>query len=212
MSKMNLFTEETINELSWEETFDIAKSCAHNAEELHQSGLLLYKNEFQVQAFNYWFIACEEYYKAINFESIAFIKMQSTSLKEDKLRTFVKKFGDHRFKIQTIFNKTKINIPNFSIKTKEGIDDRLIQDELQKDILEIFTKMEKLDAFVIKNNSLYVGYDNEKELVSIPQKTVSSELIEDMKNVCFYVKQHCQISKNDIPTGVVEMIIEWGDY
>lgn len=212
MGKNGLFTEKVIQEMSWQNAFAVSKFCSENAKRLHHSAKLLQKENFIEQAFNNLFIACEEYYKAKNFETIASIKFRNGKLKVNKLKEFIQNFGIHKFKFNKAFEEGEMNIPNVSIKTREGFDDTNIQKDLQNDMKKTFEIIEKVNPFNTKNNSLYIGFDNQKKKVIIPQEIISTDLLDSMMRVCFYIQISCQVSPYDTPSGELGGIMEWEDY
>lgn len=212
MSVNGLFDKQSLENMSWEELFEIAKICTVNANRLHDSAKLLYKNKFTEHAFNNLYISCEEYYKAKSFETIAFIKFQNGKLRTDKLNEFIKGFGSHKFKFQEAFIKSEFNIENVTIKSTLGIDDNQIQMSLRKRIAKTFARIKEIDSSTTKNNALYVGYDCQKNTVLIPEKLISVELVEDLMVVCFLIKiNHTVFIDSKIPSGELTLIMEWQD-
>lgn len=208
MSK--IFPEDFILNLTWDETFKVAKECWNNAQRLHHSALLLSENDFVEQAYNNLFIACEEYYKAKTFEGISYIKMQGNPLNDGNLKTFINKAGNHQWKFREVFSDAQYNIPNISIKTSGSFDDSEIQENLHKDMENTFKLLDQLNPYDKKNNSLYVGYNSNTKSLSVPKLLITKDLVQKLSEITFYVQMTCNVDEDaKEPSGDVGFYLKW---
>lgn len=206
----NIFSKQLILKMSWEDAFNVAKKCFTNAERLSTVADILLDAKYYEQSFNNLFIASEEYFKAKSFNGISFIKQQKGKLKESRLEEFVNMCSKHEWKFKEAFLDAQENIPNITFVVPDDIDDTEIQQNLHLTMESIFEDIDKINPFGQKNNSLYVGYDHNSNLILSPQEIITRELVEKFSQVCFYIKMNCGIQKDSSnPSGNVGLILKW---
>lgn len=207
MTKQEILLSEYIIAMTSEEVFSVAKLAWVNAERLHEAALLLNENGYIEQAYNNLFIACEEYFKAKSFDSIAYVKKKGEALNEAALKEFVLNFYKHEWKFREAFFDAEMNILNITYKVEDGFDDTEIQNNLHKEMQETFKFLNELNPYNKKNNSLYIGFSKDKHTTSIPQQVINKDIIEKFFMVCFYVQMTYRVS--DTPSGDLSFYLKW---
>jgi AbiV family abortive infection protein len=208
MGKQIIFPVEYVKSMTWEEAFAMAKFAWNNAERLHYAAIVLHEKGYTEQAYNNLFIACEEYFKAKSFDGIAYVKMKGEPVKEEALKEFCEKSGDHKWKFREAFFDAEMNIPNITLKVEDGIDDTEIQENLHKEMQETFDFLNTLNPYDKKNNSLYIGYCKDRGAAIVPQQEISKEIVERFFKICFYIQMTYRVDQ-DNPSGEFSNYLKW---